>query len=199
MPRANGDQWIGPLNAAMQEWEIDSAQRMAAFLAQIAHESAQLTRLEENLSYTAERIRAVWPRRFPNDQSAQPYARNPERLANRVYSGRLGNGDEASGDGWRYRGRGLIQLTGRSNYASCKRNLDVDVLGEPDMLLQTEVAARSAGWFWFSRGLNELADHELGADDEDDFARITGIINPAKLGLLERITVWNQARSALGD
>src|SRR5258706_10657065 len=117
---------------------------MAAFLAQIVHESGNLQNLEENLRYSAKRLREVWPKRFPDGATAEAYAGNAEKLANRVYAGRLGNGDEASGDGWKYRGRGLIQLTGRSNYAACKAALDLDVVRSTDLLLEPPGPARSA-------------------------------------------------------
>jgi len=197
VPGIDAQSWLGPLNDAFSEWEINTPQRMAAFLAQVAHESRNLQSLEENLRYSAKRLREVWPKRFPSDAIAEACAGNPEKLANRVYAGRLGNGDEASGDGWKYRGRGLIQLTGRSNYAACKAALGEDVLRYPDRLLDPATAARSAAWFWSSRGLNQLADHEPGDDDEQDFTRITTIINGGKVGLSARLDLWERAREAL--
>jgi len=192
------ESWFSPLVSAMTEWSIDSPQRVAAFIAQVAHESKDFTRLEENLNYSAKRLCAVWPARFPTLRAAQPYVMNSEKLANRVYSGRLGNGNASSGDGWRYRGRGLIQITGKSNYAACKKALDIDVTGSPELLLECEAATRSAAWFWSSRGLNELADHSPGDDDESDFVRITTIINGGKAGLAERLEYWASARETLG-
>lgn len=197
MPRADAGRWLAPLDAAMLEWGIASPQRMAAFLAQIAFETNELRRLEESLAYSAKRLCEVWPRRFPDLATAESYASNPERLANRVYSGRLGNGSEASGDGWRYRGRGLIQLTGRSNYAACSRALGVDLVEFPERLLEPGLAARSAAWYWSSRGLNELADHERGEKDDRDFARITAIINGGDLGSPHRARYWANARESL--
>lgn len=197
MPRADADKWLRPLSLAMQEFSINSPQRMAAFLAQIAHESRELNRLEENLNYSAKRLCQVWPRRFPTLAAAEPYANNPEKLANRVYAGRLGNGDEKSGDGWRFRGRGLIQLTGRSNYAACRRALGVDLIKSPYRLVEPGTAARSAAWFWSSRGLNELADHRPGDDDEADFRRIGTIINGGTIGMAERAKYWAAARQVL--
>ena len=197
VPGADTQAWLGPLNDAFAEWGIDTPQRMAAFLAQVAHESRNLQNLEENLRYSAKRLREVWPKRFPDAATAEAYAGNPEKLANRVYAGRLGNGDEASGDGLRYRGRGLIQLTGRSNYAACRAALNLDVISSPDLLLEPAGAARSAAWFWSSRGLNQLADHEPGDDDEQDFTRITTIINGGKLGLSARLDIWERARETL--
>src|SRR5258708_4961538 len=198
MPRADTAKWLAALNDAMREWKIDSAPRMAAFLAQIAHESSDLNRLDENLRYTAKRLRDVWPKRFPSLKAATPYANNPEKLANRVYAGRLGNADEASGDGWKYRGRGLIQITGLSNYESCKDALDIDVVSNPDRLLEPAIAARSAAWFWNSHGLNALADHAVGTEAQEDFVQITMIINGGQVGLSDRLAVWERARGALG-
>ena len=198
MPRAKPAIWLGPLTAAMAERDIASPQRMAAFLAQIAHESGEMTRIEERLSYSAKRMTQVWPNRFPDEAAAAPFAGNPERLANKVYAGRMGNGDEASGDGFRFRGRGLIQLTGRSNYATAGTALGLDLVNQPDLLLQPGPAARSAAWFWQSRGLNELADHRPGDDDKQDFTRITKLINGGTAGLSERLAYWAKARAALG-
>ena len=197
MPRADAGKWLDALNAAMDERQINTPQRMAAFLAQIAHESGELTNLEEKLSYSAMRMCQVWPKRFPTQEAAAPYARNPQKLASRVYAGRLGNGDEASGDGWRYRGRGLIQLTGKSNYASCAKALGLDLVGNPDFLLDPKGAARSAAWFWQSHGLNELADHQLGEDDTEDFTEITKRINGGTIGLEERIDYWQHGLQVL--
>ncbi len=197
MPRADTDKWLLPLSLAMREFSINSPQRMAAFLAQIAHESRELNRLEENLNYTAKRLCQVWPKRFPTLEAGEPYANSPEKLANRVYAGRLGNGNEKSGDGWRFRGRGLIQLTGRSNYAAARRALGVDLIKSPFRLAEPGTAARSAAWFWSSRGLNELADHQPGDDDEADFRRIGTIINGGTMGMAERANYWASAREAL--
>jgi len=155
-PRA----WIDPLNRAMARFGIDTAQRAAAFIAQIAEESGQLNRLEENLSYSAKRLTQVWPSRFPTLDAAQAYARAPEKLANFVYAGRLGNGDTASGDGWRYRGRGLLQISGRANYAAAAKALGNPYEDNPDLLATPPHAALSAAQFWQAKGLNALADDE---------------------------------------
>lgn len=192
--------WVDPLNAAMREFGIGAnAHRIAAFLGQIAVESGELKRREENLTYTtASRICAVWPKRFPSPADAEPYVRNPEALANRVYANRIGNGDVASGDGWRYRGRGLMQVTGRGNYAAVGKALGLNLIRSPDLLLQPEIAARSAGQFWFAHGCNELADDRSGDDDDADFVAITAKINPAKEGLAARRRYWLKARQVLG-
>src|SRR5713226_4099532 len=139
MPRCKEPtNWVAPLNAAMARFDINDARRAAAFLAQIAHESAELCSLTENLSYSAARLMSVWPKRFPTVAAAQQYERNPEKLANFVYASRLGNGDENSGDGWRYRGRGLIQVTGRGNYCAAGTALDLALEDDPDQLAQPE-------------------------------------------------------------
>jgi putative chitinase len=198
VPHADLAKWLVPLNTAMQEFSVNSAQRAAAFLAQLAHESGEFQHLDENLNYSAQRLCQVWPSRFPTLAVAEQYAGNPKKLANRVYSGRLGNGNEASGDGWNFHGRGLIQLTGRANYSACAKALAVELTGKPELLLDSGVAARSAGWFWKSRGLNELADHAPGESDDDDFVRITTIINGATTGLPGRMRYWSVARQVLG-
>lgn len=188
---ASPDGWVDPLNVAMDEFGISSPLQMAAFLAQAAHESAELTRIEENLNYSARRLMQVWPRRFSH-QEAPTYAYQPERIANRAYAGRMGNGNEASGDGWRYRGRGIFQLTGRDNYRRASGALGLGLLADPDQLLQPLHAARSAGWFWRDRGCNDLAARH-------HFERITAIINgPAMLGLKERTQFYVLAKSVLG-
>jgi putative chitinase len=189
--------WIEPVRHAMDEWDINTDTRAAAFLAQVIHESAFFRQLSENLNYSAARLCLVWPRRFENEQAAAPFANNPERLANRVYANRMGNGDENSGDGWRFRGRGLIQLTGRDNYTRCAKALQLDLLATPDLLQQAAAAARSAGWFWKSSGLNELADRRPGADPTDGFIQITKKINGGVQGLPERIGLWQRLQKIL--
>ena len=189
--------WSTALNGAMAQFEVTSPERMAAFLAQIAHESGQLTRLSENLNYSAKRLMQVWPNRFPTMEKALQYERNPERLANCVYAKRLGNGDEASGDGWSYRGRGLIQLTGRGNYRSAAQGIGMPLEEQPDLLLQPGPAALSAAWFWKSHGLNELADDYNDDDDTEDFKIITKRINGGTVGLKERVAFWEKAKWVL--
>lgn len=199
VPIVEGPRWTDALNESMEAFEITSALRIAAFLAQVAHESGGFRRLVENLSYSAAGLRKTWPKRFPSDELAQRYARKPERLANFVYANRLGNGGEASGDGWRFRGRGLIQVTGRSNYRAAGAALGLELEGQPEALEEPRHAARSAAWFWRSSGLNELAD--VSGDrvhDEEDFVRITKRINGGTTGLLERMRFWTAAKAALG-
>lgn len=200
VPRCPDPQvWSQALNATMALHGIEGADRIAAFIAQLAHESGGFRRLSENLTYTsAARICAVWPKRFADEDSARPFVRNPEALANRVYANRLGNGTAGSGNGWRYRGRGLLQITGRANYDEAGRALGLALLQEPDRLLEPVNAARSAAWFWQTRGLNALADDRSDDDDDGDFVSITKIINGGTTGLSERRRYWAQARRTLG-
>lgn len=191
--------WLAPVCQAMDEWDINTSARMAAFLAQIIHESASFSQLTENLKYSASRLCVVWPKRFANEQAAAPYAGNPERLANLVYANRMGNGDERSGDGYQFRGRGLIQLTGRDNYTRCGRALQLDLLAAPDLLLQPAGASRSAGWFWKSSGLNELADPRPGVNPVEGFGKICQKINGGYLGLEERIDLWRRVQGILAS
>ena len=143
--------FVPALNRAMARWKIDSRVRQAAFLAQVGHESGQLRNLVENLNYSADALTRVWPLRF-SAQTASAYARQPEKIANKVYGGRMGNGPDASGDGWRYRGRGLLQITGRSNYREAGQGLGLPLEDDPGLLEQAEHAAQSAGWWWAKRG-----------------------------------------------
>lgn len=190
--------WVGPLNHCMQLVSISTVTRQAAFLAQVLHESSEFHQLEESLGYSAQRLRQVWPQRFPTDAIAAAYSHNPAKLANHVYANRMGNGDEASGDGWAYRGRGLIQLTGRDNYTRLSQAMEIDALGNPDLLLQPAGAALSAGWFWLSNGLNAVADKTAGSNGEAGFTELTRRINGATTGLQQRLERWQRARKALG-
>jgi putative chitinase len=156
-PRAP-DACVEGLLASQGEAQVTSPLRAALYLAQVAHESRDLTHLEENLSYSPERISAVWPHRFPTAAAAAPYAHAPEKLASSVYGLRLGNGDEASGEGWLYRGRGGLMITGRDNYKACGLFLGLDMVAHPELAAQPEHAFRVAAWFWRSHGLNTFAD-----------------------------------------
>jgi putative chitinase len=188
--------WVGPLSAAMTRFDIDDGRRTAAFLAQVAEESGELTRLVESLNYSAKRLIEVWPRRFPTLKKAVDYANAPQKLANYVYASRLGNGDEASGDGWKYRGRGLIQTTGRANYRSAGTSLGLPLETQPELLEQPDAAALSAAWFWKTHGLNELADAG-GLGDEEDFETISIRINGGLQGIEARKAYWRSAQAAL--
>jgi putative chitinase len=190
--------WIKALNEAMERFEIDTPQRAAAFLAQIAHESGELRRLVEDLNYSAKRLMQVWPKRFPTLAKTRQYERNPEKLANYVYANRLGNGDEASGDGWKFRGRGLIQVTGRGNYQTAAKALELALGQQPELLEQPGPAALSAAQFWQSHGLNEFADDRNNENDDADFVTISIRINGGRAGLNERRRYWQKAKSVLG-
>jgi putative chitinase len=147
------------LAAPLAQFAINTPARAAAFLAQCHVESAGFARLEENLFYTtAKAIRSCWPTRFPTDAACAPFLRNPKALANRAYAKRNGNGDEASADGWRFRGRGLIQLTGRENYRNAGRGLGRPYEAQPELVADLAQAVMTAAWFWDSIGGNRLAD-----------------------------------------
>jgi putative chitinase len=193
--------FVSAINRAAVRFNITSRVRLAAFLAQIGHESGELTRLVENLNYRdATRIAQIFRHGFDANRNArvdpeevrdaQRYVGRPEALANRAYANRMGNGPEASGDGWRYRGRGLIHLTGKANHEAASADLGVDLVAHPELLEQPEYAAMAAAWFWASRGLNELAD-------QGDFDGITRRINGGLTGLAERRVLWERAKGAL--
>lgn len=182
--------WAEPLEEVFQRYEINTPLRQAAFIGQCAHESANFKTLEENLNYSAEGLMKIWPSRFPTLEAAQPYHRNPEKIANRVYGGRMGNGTEETGDGWLYHGRGLIQLTGKDNYKMAGDALDMDFVHSPDYVLVPKYAALTAGWFWNKRGLNKEADAK-------DYTAMTKKINGGVIGLDDRIKHINHALAAL--
>jgi len=144
--------WLSVLNEAMERFEIDSSARIAAFLAQIARDSNECRNLEEDLRYPAAVLMRMWPKRFPTVEMAQPYEQNPEKVANLVYANRWGNGPPESCDGYRFRGRGLIRITGRANYAAAGAALALDLESQPESLLEPRNAAMSAVWFWKTRG-----------------------------------------------
>jgi putative chitinase len=195
---ARAARWVAALNDAMHACAITSRMRQAAFLAQVMVESSELRTCDEALNYSPERLRQVWPQRFPSDEVAGRYGHNPARLANYVYAGRMGNGGEDSGDGWRFHGRGLIQLTGRDNYKAFMQAMQVDVLSNPDLLLAPANAALSAAWFWESKGLNALADQLDGNQADRQFELITRRVNGGMLALEQRRAYWQRARMVLG-
>lgn len=184
------------LHQAMSECGIDTAARACAFLAQVGHESAQLNRIEENLNYSAQALRMVFPKYFRTPQEASSYAHHPERIANRVYGNRMGNGSEESGDGWKFRGRGLIQITGRDNYVSMSALMGKDLTVWPDALLMPLDACRSAALWWKANGLNALAD-KLAADERKTFETITKRVNGGLNGLEDRWAIYLRAKSAI--
>jgi putative chitinase len=172
------EHWHEALCKILPDYDINTPERVGAFLAQTAHESGGYKTLKENLNYRAETLSKVWPRYFPPDV-AQQYQHNQEAIANRAYANRMGNGDEASGDGYRYCGRGLIQLTGKSNYSAFANSIDTPVEEVPDFLATFEGAIQSACWFWETNNLNQYAD-------SGDILNMTKKINGGTLGLAER-------------
>lgn len=185
--------YLGPLIEAMDEAQINTPARISAFLAQLGHESADFKFMAENLNYSAESLLKVFPKYF-NAQTAAQYARQPERIANRVYASRMGNGPETSGDGWRYRGRGPIQLTGKENYRAFTdavgRKYGVDFVANPDLVAQPRWGFKAAAWYWTTRNLNALAD-------AGNFDQITYRINGGYKGKEDRDARYATAKAAL--
>lgn len=195
------ERWLEPFCQAAAEFRITTPERLVAFIAQVGHESAGFSQLSENLCYNdADRIARIFRRDFDLNKNrktepdeiefARRYIRNPEKMANYVYANQGGNGNEVSGDGWRYRGRGLIQITLRNNYRDCGKRLGLDLLSNPDLLLDFTQAARSAAWYWQTNGCNELAD-------SGSFLAITRRINPSALGQADRQARYDVAKAAL--
>lgn len=198
----NRAKYAMPLRMAMIRYNIDNPNRVRAFLAQIGHESGQLSAVVENLNYSAKALRSVFGKYFKTDAEAEKYARKPEAIANVVYANRLGNGDTKSGDGWRYRGRGLIQITGKSNYNEASQKmyalpLGVDFVDEPELLATPEYAAQSAAWWWENAGLNAIADGLGGANDTEVFKQITKRVNGGYNGLDDRLAIYERAKTVI--
>ena len=185
------DQWTDALNKLLPDYGIDTPQRAAAFIAQCAHESGNFVFLKENLNYRAESLMRTWPRHFPTIEIAQQYARQPERIANRAYANRMGNGPEESGDGARYMGRGLIQLTGKNNYEAFAESIETPVEEIPAYLETFEGAVQSACWFWETNNLNRFAD--VG-----DILTMTKRINGGTIGLEDRMKHYAHALEVFG-
>ena len=183
-------EWYAALSRILPDYEINTVPRVAAFLAQCAHESANFTALKENLNYTAASLTRVWPSRVPTG-IAEQYAHNQERIANRAYCDRMGNGPEASGDGWRYAGKGLIQLTGRDNYSRFAESIQTPVEEVAEYLQTFEGAVQSAAWFWESNNLNQWAD-------AGDILTLTKRINGGTIGLADREKHYHHACHVLG-
>lgn len=189
------DDWFAALSKLLPQYQIDTPKRIAAFIAQCSHESASFTALQENLNYSAGILRRIFPRYFPTDEMAQQYASLPnkqEAIANLVYSSRMGNGDPESGDGYRFRGRGLIQLTGRDNYTFFAGSLGISVEEASSYLETFEGAVQSACWFWETNNLNQWAD-------AGDMVTLTERINGGRIGLEDRIKHYEHAISVLGE
>ena len=206
------DAHLDTLQSVAARRQINTPRRLAAFLSQVGHESAGFSLMLENLNYSAKGLAATWGNRFAQTDAAGNYVqvmedgrlrrvpnaeaekiqRKPQLIANRVYSERLGNGDASTGDGWRYRGRGLIQITGKTNYRLCSLGLfgDMRLLTNPQLLQEWQWAVESAGWYWDSRNVNALADG-------DDFDRVTRAINGGLNGQAQRLALYHQALGLL--
>jgi putative chitinase len=185
-----GAEWVTALNDTFDKFGISSPLQQAAFIGQCGHECGNFRILEENLNYKAVTLMKLWPKRFPTQEIANAYAGNPKKIANMVYANRMGNRDEASGDGYRFRGRGCIQLTGYSNYFHAGKALGIDFGLEPDLVGTPKYAALTAGWFWSTHGCNNLAANS-------DWIGLTKKINGGTIGLQERITHTNQALAVI--
>lgn len=184
-----GPEWVDALNTTFQRFDISTPLRQACFIGQCSHECGNFRILEENLNYRAEALQKLWPKRFDADK-ANMCARNPKLIANTVYSSRMGNRDEASGDGFRFRGRGCIQLTGHANYYHAGQALGMDFVMEPDLVATPMYASLTAGWFWDVQKLNRFADTR-------DFVGMTKKINGGTIGLNDRIKHINHALEVL--
>jgi putative chitinase len=186
-----GSEWADALNETFQRFGIATAVQQGAFIGQCGHECNNFRTLEENLNYKAETLHKLWPQRFPTMEIANAYAHQPQRIANKVYASRMGNRDESSGDGYRFRGRGCIQLTGSTNYFNAGKAIGIDFWADPDLVATPKYAALTAGWFWDTHKLNALADAR-------DWTKMTKIINGGTIGLDHRIAAINQAIGILG-
>lgn len=185
------DYYYEALQTLLIQYNIDTPLRIAHFLAQILHESGHFKYNEENLNYSAKALRSVFGKYFKTDKEAEEYARKPEKIANRVYANRMGNGDEDSGDGWLRRGRGLIQLTGTDNYKACSKALNIDLMKNPDLIVSNaEVCVETACWFWNKNNLNQYAD-------KDDVITITKKINGGLNGIESRKEILTLAKQHL--
>jgi putative chitinase len=173
------EQWMQPLNETFARFDISTPARQASFIGQASHESGNFKTLEEDLRYRAETLMRVWPKRFPTLEFAKQYEKNPKKIANSVYSNRMGNRDEASGDGHRFRGRGLFQLTGHANYYHAGTACGEDFVINPDLVATPRYAAMTAGWFWNTHKLNQYADAR-------DYVTMTKKINGGTIGLADR-------------
>lgn len=186
-----GPEWVNALNETFQRFNINTLNQQAAFIGQCGHECGNFTVLSENLNYKAESLMRLWSSRFPTLEIANQYAKNPQKIANKVYANRMGNRDESSGDGYRFRGRGCIQTTGHANYYHAGQNLGVDLVMQPDLVASPQYAALTAGFFWSTHGLNELAT-------QGNNLMITKRINGGTNGLDDRISRTSQALAVLG-
>lgn len=185
-----GAEWVDALNETFSRFNITTNNQKAMFIGQCSHECGNFKVLSENLNYKAATLMKLWPKRFPTQEIANAYDRNPKKIANMVYASRMGNRDESSGDGYRFRGRGCIQLTGHANYFHCGKALGVDFVANPDLVATPKYASLSAGWFWSTHNCNAPADAL-------DFAKVTKIINGGLIGLADREKHVREALSVL--
>jgi len=185
-----GEQWVDALNETFARFDISTPARQASFIGQCGHECGNFKVLEENLNYRAETLMKLWKSRFPTIEIANEYARNPKKIANKVYSSRMGNRDESSGDGYRFRGRGCIQLTGHANYFHAGNACGEDFVMNPDLVATPKYAAMTAGWFWNTHKLNQYADIR-------DYTMMTKKINGGTIGLADRIKHITEAHDVL--
>jgi len=183
----NPNEWFEGLYEQLPKFGIVTPARVAGFISQCQHESADFTVLTENLNYGAKGLMTIFKKYYPDEALAKAHERKPELIANRVYGGRMGNGPESSGDGYKFRGRGLVQLTGRANYTQCSRDLFGDdcLVDDPDLLLNPEWAILSACWFWHRNKLNDICDR-------GDVVLLSKRINGGTIGLADRIHHWNK-------
>jgi putative chitinase len=187
-----GEQWLDPLNETFAKYDISTPKRQACFLGQTLHESGNFKFTRENLYYSARALMNTWPSRFPNIEIASQYERQPEKIAAKVYIGRMGN--ETPGDAAKYIGRGLIQITGKETYQHCGQALGIDLINNPELLEQPNYAALSAGWFWNKKALNVLADEGT----KNAFDVMTKRINGALLGIDDRKAKMVESLRVLG-
>jgi len=185
------DYWYNAICEILPVYEIHTPERVAAFLAQCAHESGNFKFLKENLNYRAESLTKTFSKYFPDLATAKQYEKQPEKIANKVYANRMGNGDEASGDGFRYLGRGLIQLTGKNNYTLFAAAIDTPLEQIPEYLQTFEGAIQSACWFWEQNNLNQWADKK-------DILTLTKRINGGTIGLADREKHYKHALHMFG-
>jgi putative chitinase len=186
-----GVEWVDALNETFSRFNLTSNNQKAMFIGQCSHECGNFRTLEENLNYKAATLMKLWPKRFPSLEFANQFAGNAKRIANSVYANRMGNRDEASGDGYRFRGRGALQCTGHSTYFHAGKALGVDFVMQPDLVATPKYAALTAGWFWDTHKLNPPSDAL-------DYTKVTKIINGGTIGLDDRIKHVQQALAVLG-
>jgi putative chitinase len=189
----NSKEWFDILYNILPKFEINTKERVAGFLAQTSHESSDYNTVVENLNYSAMGLMKTWPKRFPTQKIATQYARNPTKIANKVYADRMGNGPESTGDGWKYRGRGIIQCTGKSNYSLASKELynDNRLIDNPDLVLTDKtICIEVACWFWKRNNLNHIADTK-------DIVLMTKRINGGTVGLQDRTNRYNKALKVL--